>query len=156
MPDLRSAAKILGIQLYPENMPQWAQDLTDLVCEDHKIFTPKISWKFSTSKGQPRTDLPQTGMSSYSNGKSWKDEANNEFRILIAEGTDIKHCKLILLHELAHQIMPEGEHHGELFWKCAYALYRRYGLNMRYAYDMEKGYKDMARTIGAEFLAGIW
>lgn len=156
MSDLRSAAQILGIKLYPDNMPQWAQDLVDLVCKDYDILTPQITWKDSLHKGI------KTG---YSHGRSWKysegtkkngDKYPSESRILIAVGIDEQHQRLVLLHELAHQIAPEGEHHGEVFWKCAYGLYRRYGINLRYAYDNEKTYRDMARTIGAEFLAGIW
>lgn len=150
MPDYREALKILGVELYPENMPQWAMDLTDKVCEDYKILTPKIVWKYRNSRS--------------SSGTSWNHEATTKYsakqQITIRKGQDLDHAQLVLLHELAHQIVPQGEHHSETFWKMAYALYRRYGpslgWDLRWAYEIEKNYKDMARTIGAEFLAGIW
>jgi len=153
MPDLRTAAaKLLGIELYPDNMPQWAQDLVNQVCRDYELNVPfKFTWR--------KTNRQETS------GRSWNDDDgvsksgrkyNAKYAIQISQGWDEMHCKLVLLHELAHQIMPARESHSEAFWKCAYSLYRRYGIDMRYAYECEKNYKDMARTIGAEFLAGIW
>jgi Zn-dependent peptidase ImmA (M78 family) len=129
---------------YPSDMPKDVQDLVTQVCNDYHVGIPKFNWL--------RRDVQ------YSQGTAYNHPT--KYQITISEGNDPTHRMLVVLHELAHVIQPQGEHHGENFWKCAYTLYRKYGwkygIDIRYAYEIEKRYRNMARTIGAEFLAGIW
>ncbi len=108
--------------------PQWAQDLAIRVALDEECVTlPEITWRRSKWN-----DL--------SSGHS----KNGQEAITITAGKDRKDQKLVLLHELAHWLMPGDEHHGSAFWDKAWQLYRRYGVPLRYAKEREGNYRKGA------------
>ena len=108
--------------------PQWAQDLTLRVALDEDRDTlPAITWRRSR-------------WSDMSSGHS----KNEEDAITITAGKDRKDQKLVLLHELAHWLMPKNESHSPAFWDKTWQLFRRYGVPMRYARQREGAYRKGA------------
>jgi hypothetical protein len=121
-------------------VPQWAQGLIIQVAIDEGRETlPHVIWwrrrggspwtrKFSSGRGGPPVAGNMTGS------------------IHITAGSDRKDQKLVLLHELAHWLMPPQEHHGARFWDKAWQLYRRYGVPIRYAKAREAQYRKGSVT----------
>lgn len=102
--------------------PKWAQDLmlnALLWWESQGNEVPNISleWRHRTGK--------------QSTGTAYGDQD----RIRIRQGTDRVDAKLVLLHEIAHQIAKVNnpyEHHTQKFWNIAWQLYRWAKLPVRY------------------------
>lgn len=59
----------------------------------------------------------------------------NTGRILVIAGGNRLDAKLVLLHELAHQLVPKG--HTPVFWETAWRLYRWAKLPLRYCQRRE-------------------
>jgi hypothetical protein len=45
--------------------------------------------------------------------------------------------KLVVLHELAHCIASIEAMHNQKFWEVCWRLYRRHGIPVKYAIDLE-------------------
>jgi hypothetical protein len=103
-------------------------DITEQVLEDEGC------------KRKPTLKLIRKGYGTCYSGTCYKD------RIVLTKGkyAGKKDGKLVLLHELAHWLLPWGEHHSERFWDKAFELYRRYGVPMRYAKNREARYRKKA------------
>lgn len=109
------------------NPPQWAQDLTIRVALDEgRDMLPELTWRRSKC-------------SECSSGHAMLDG-----RIVVTAGKLRRDQKLILLHELAHWLMPDDEHHGPSFWDKVWQLYHRYGVPIRYAKEREGNYRKGA------------
>lgn len=132
--------------------PEWAIELIEQVCKDYKRTKPGVFlW---TSKDRRST----SGTTWYSKTKSGKpiyvytkNLKRKRFwgKISVNAGTDINDQRLVLLHELAHWVAGKSKSigHNTKFWKTAYELYERYGVDMNYAFEREKGYKQTAVTV---------
>lgn len=101
------------MQVFHKKTPQWAIDLTKQVLADHhKPKRIELVWEVRTNR------VSSSGLCHYKS------------HITIVAGTDLFEQKLLLLHELAHWMLPYGVHHRWRFWKRAFGLYRRYGLDL--------------------------
>ena len=108
--------------------PKRKQDLVIQVALDEgKDTLPNVTWRRSPG-------------SYYSSGHS----KGNGTGIVVTAGRCRTDQKMLLLHEMAHWLLPPEEAHGSLFWDKAWELYRRYGIPMRHAYRRETGYKKEA------------
>ncbi len=105
------------------NIPKWAQELTintiiHLQSKGYKSELPELKWRH----GKHRS----------SSGICCQHD-----HITITAGHDRKDSKLVLLHELAHWVLPDNEHHGDNFWRLAFDLYKFNGLPVRYCINRE-------------------
>lgn len=122
--------------------PQWAVDLVTQVCRDYNRSLPKkLQWYRSSS-------------SRWSSGFTYY----NGSKIHITAGSDEYDQELVLLHELTHHIVSKTrkgkrESHSIRFWRLAFELYERYGIELGYAYYREEGYKAKATWAYQEVLA---
>ncbi len=132
------------------NPPEWATELFVQVCKDYNRGLPSLFKWYNCNR------MYSTGVTRSSwykrhvrlkNGKlktvQWYGEVS------VRAGSSEENAKLVLLHELAHHIVGRsktgrGQGHTMKFWKLAFELYERYGMNMEYAYSKEKGYKAKA------------
>ena len=132
--------------------PVWAIKLTEQVCRDYNRALPgELKWKVA--------DRPSSGgRTSYARGKRGqqlyivkKSGRRIVFRgiVLVNAGTSRKDQKLVLLHELSHWVVVRGKAmgHTSRFWKMAFQLYDRYGMDMEYAFNREKDYKQGAVAV---------
>lgn len=136
--------------------PQWALDLIEQVCSDYNRAKPgKLIWRFknrSSSSGQTHYGKYGSGgqRKEYvrlKNGKTkWSPDRGY---IKIGAGIDKKDCELVLLHELGHwtAYRTKSKGHTVHFWKRAFELYQRYGVDMEFAFKREKNYKVHATTV---------
>lgn len=109
------------------NPPKWAQDLTLkalLWWESQGNTAPLVELKWRHAKNRY-----QSSGVAYLDGK-----------IVVSAGKNRTDQKLVLLHEIAHQLNP-GEHHGDKFWDTAWALFRWAKLPVRYCVNREKSYR---------------
>jgi len=120
-----------------KTMPDWAVELTEQVCKDYKRATPpKIQWYNRTHE--------------YSVGTTWKN------RIHISAGSHGYDQELVLLHELAHWVANKNkprQGHTIKFWRTAFELYDRYGIELGYAIWREEHYRKQASQAYTEQLA---
>lgn len=139
--------------------PQWAIDLISQVCDDYNRTKPgELLWKPSLHTWTNAS----SGNCKYAkiNGRQiyyWIRLKNGKMkrrpftgRITIRYGSDERDQKLVILHELAHWIASRskrGQSHTVIFWKKAFELYEKYGIDMDYAYNREKGYKQKATAV---------
>jgi hypothetical protein len=107
--------------------PAWAVRLVSETCEARGIKAPTLTWR----KG--------SGLSS--SGRYYATED----RITITAGSDRQDQRLVLLHEIAHHLTPKA-HHGEAFWRVAWALFREHRLT-RYALTRKTPYKAAAGRV---------
>jgi hypothetical protein len=96
-------------------VPAWADALVAEVCAEAGLAPPRLAWR-------TRRSPASTGVARRSAGS-----------IAVRAGTDPLDQRLTLLHELAHWLAPparrrRGPHHGQEFYRVAFALYRRHGL----------------------------
>ena len=113
--------------------PKWAQDLTLnalLYWESQGNKVPNISleWRHRSGKQSTGTAYGQSN------------------RIRIRQGTDRVDAKLVLLHEIAHQIAKIDnpyEYHTQRFWDIAWQLYRWAKLSVRYCLWRDGRQKNM-------------
>jgi hypothetical protein len=118
--------------------PQWVADIVRDVCAAAGVPEPTISWR----KSKARYDLEWSG----------GDSNSTRRHINIWYGRDPVDQKLVVLHELAHQLAPANDSHSKAFWEIAYDLYERYGL-ARYASERrEIGY--MATAVRVAYARG--
>lgn len=129
--------------------PKWAQDyiLEALLYLKSKGFEsanniPIINWR-----------KPTNGYS-----KKRRDDSSGVCKstsITICAGKDRIDCKLVILHELSHWILPLGidkygfmihEGHTPRFWDIAWDLYRQFKLPIRYCQQREYTYKKQAKV----------
>ena len=106
--------------------PKWAQDLTLKALlwwesQGNTIPNPTLTWRHGSHR--------------LSSGRAWTD------KIVITAGKNRTDQKLVLLHEIAHTLLPMGNHHSTVFWDTAWALYRWAKLPVRYCVNREKTYK---------------
>ena len=111
-------------------IPQNIQELTINACiylesKGYKFNMPDIRWRHGTSK--------------YSSGTCYVGD-----HITITGGKLLIDRKMVLLHELAHWILPITEHHSEKFWDIAWDLYRRFKIPINHAKHREFKYKKTA------------
>lgn len=131
-------------------IPNWANDLILEVCLEYHIPPPQINWRrshrikkvfYTDSNGN---NIPIFKSKRYfSSGVSY----TKENKISITAGSERKDQKLVLLHELAHLIAPEKEHHGKIFWEIAWKLYRQYKVPINYAKQREYSYRKLAKKV---------
>jgi hypothetical protein len=105
-------------------VPNWAQDLTlktllYLESKGYQIEIPDIKWRHCP----------------HNYGTSGICYQHNH--ITISAGKNRKEQRLVLLHEIAHWVLPDKEHHGDKFWTLAFELYKWQGLSMRYCVNRE-------------------
>ncbi len=130
--------------------PEWATELFKQVCKDYNRGLPsQFAWRNAnrdSSSGVTRSSWYKKGVKTKS-GKlkfvQWYGEVS------VRAGRDEQDQKLVLLHELAHHIVGRsktgrGQGHTMKFWKLAFELYDRYGVDMDYAIGREKNYKAYA------------
>jgi predicted metal-dependent hydrolase len=124
-----------------KDMPEWAKELTErVVKENSRRKVPPIAWRKvsrSCSSGKARMYSQKSGYMKYS-------------CILIRAGTSEQDQKLVLLHELAHWMCSRGERHSMKFWRLAFDLYAKYGVDSEYAKKRESDYKKKATFVIAE------
>lgn len=136
--------------------PEWATELMTEVLKDYNRDVPtEFSWRNTSSQ--------------YSNGSTlaphrYKHLVNGKYRIVnyrgrvhVRAGQNLDDQRLVLLHELAHHILnktPAGRQQGHTikFWKLAFELYDRYGVEMDFAYSREKGYKVKAAQAYEQYM----
>ena len=118
------------------NTPNWAQDLIldailFLQSKGYNSELPDIKWR------KP--------MSRYS-GNRCTNSSGVCYRthITICAGKNRVDCKLVILHELAHWVLPQSDHHSNIFWDVAWMLYREYKLPIRYCFKREAAYKKLS------------
>jgi predicted metal-dependent hydrolase len=125
--------------------PNWALELVEQVKAEYRSTKPlTINWRRThTRKGLisynemtmqtiKRKPMLSSGFCSYSG------------KISITAGEIRKDQKLVLLHEIAHWLLPKEVHHGKAFWDLAFELYRKYKVPMYYALNRERDYRKEA------------
>ena len=117
------------------NPPRWAQDLmlkAMLWWEEQGHVVPPVSltWRRCSKR-------PSTGRTMFVD----RDSVVSTTRIVVTAGRSRRDQKLLLLHELAHAMLPRGEYHSALFWDTAWVLYRWAKLPLRYAQRREGRYR---------------
>ena len=131
--------KALGINHFPDAMPEWAQKLTLQVCQDYAVKIPAVKWSVKDRK--------------VSSGRAYSEQESRtravNYDVSVVAGALMIDTRLVLLHELAHFTNPIGEHHGYNFWNRAFDMYDKYGVSLMYAYNREKTYRAAAEEIGA-------
>ncbi len=98
--------------------PAWAETLVAEVCADAMVAPPRLTWRL-------RAASHSTGVARRGAGL-----------ISVRAGQDPLDQRLTLLHELAHWVSPgpkrrlggRAAHHGREFYRTAFELYRRHGL----------------------------
>jgi hypothetical protein len=114
--------------------PQWATDLLWRVADDEgRLAIPSLTWR--------RAGKRWHGARPQSSSGHWNPE---KWCIVVTAGASRRDQKLCLLHEAAHWLAPEGEHHGDTFWVIAFRLFRRYGVPMRLAKESSLRYRKGA------------
>ncbi len=115
------------------NPPKWAQEMT---------LKALLWWEAQGNKAPIfRLDWGRRS-ADYSSGVSW----DREKKIFVRQGTSRLDARLVLLHEVAHQLQPRlkryaSRSHTSQFWSTAWALYRYFKLPIRYCLDREGDYK---------------
>lgn len=129
----------------PSDGPMWARELLAQVYADvGRDDLPTLGWQERANYGARIT------------GRTWSEE--NRIHISVGNRTPRKDQHYILLHEIAHALLPSGEHHSERFWTLAFMLYIRYGADVQHAYACEikyrkaagRGYGNACRLLGKD------
>lgn len=139
--------------------PEWATELFTEVCKDYNRGLPSLfTWHEANRNGSSGWTRAAWGkrMVKQKSGK-WK-AVNWYGEIKVIAGKDEQDQKLVLLHEIAHHLNGKnkahrGEGHTMKFWKLAFELYDKYGVDMDYAYKREKGYKAKATDAYEQHIA---
>lgn len=125
-----------------KTMPDWAVELVKQVCKDYNRTLPaRVQWY------RRRFRKHTSGFTRWG-GKE----------IHISAGSDEYDQELVLLHELAHYLVmrtKKGRHesHSIRFWRLAFELYDRYGIELGYAIYREEHYRTKATWAYKEQLA---
>lgn len=138
-----------------DNPPQWAAELVTQVCTSHGKRKPRLVWKRASYRiwrgGQLVRKPSRHSSGSYSGGYH---------RILVRQGQDPIDARLVLLHELAHAMVPRKQKaaaysnykysvsrgHDKRFWTKAWRLYAKYGIPIEYAKKREWPYMVKAKA----------
>ncbi len=113
-------------------VPKWAQELVIRVALDEKRERlPDVTWR-------RRNGTTSSGYTLYSTLKC-PDRC-----ISLNAGKERRDQKLVLLHELAHWLIPEDQYHSPTYWDKCWDLYYRYGVPIRYALKRERDYRKGA------------
>lgn len=123
--------KVGRMRIVSKQTPQWAVDFVQQVCKDYKRALP-LEFKWINDHH-----------SNWSSGWTAYDGS----KILIRAGHDGYDQELVILHELAHHIVSKSKKklgHSIKFWKLAFELYDRYGIELGYALYREEGYRAKA------------
>jgi hypothetical protein len=115
--------------------PAWAQKLAAEVAASHDKVPPSIVWV-------RRNRTESSGMAYVTLNK-----------VVIQAGTDPLDLKLVVLHELAHCLLPNSEKHGPRFWDKAFELFQHYGLKPDHFIERSLAYK--AGALAAAKRAGL-
>lgn len=96
--------------------PAWASALVAEVCADAGVAPPRLAWRHRGGSASTGVARRKAGL------------------IAVRAGDDPLDQRLTLLHELAHWLSPpvrrrRSPHHGRAFYRVAFALYRRHGLD---------------------------
>lgn len=135
------------------NTPEWATELIQEVCRDHRRKLPTVYWKQARSNVKWGEDKDENGRHirtlTFRTGSSGSTRTWQGI-IKINAGSDVADQKLVLLHELAHHLTAKSkkgkrEHHSLRFWRIAVELYAKHGIDMQVAYNREKNYKEKAK-----------
>lgn len=131
------------------NVPEWAEELTIQVCKDYRRRLPEQMWRKSFDRHWVERFTKEDGTRLFIkriNNSSSGSYTRTRNLIKIRAGSDEQDQRLVLLHELAHHIMGRNKAHGHSlkFWRIAFELYKRYGVDMDYAYKREKDYRKLA------------
>lgn len=119
--------------------PPWAQDLVIQVALDaDRDDVPELVWRGSRAKPY------STGQTQYCRAPDGRVVAAH--RIVVTAGIDPADHRFVLLHELAHWLLPHGEHHGPRFYERAWRLYRHHGVDLRLALEREAAYRKTSVT----------
>lgn len=70
--------------------------------------------------------------------------------ISVTFGTDDQDRKLVFLHELGHWLGVDTDWHNKAFWRRAYNLYDKYGIDRTYYLWRETSYRKAAGKVAAE------
>ena len=110
-------------------MPMWAQDLViEVAIDEGRDDLPDVTWRHSK-------------VNAWSSGTTYNAAPR---RIVVTAGKVRKDQKIVLLHELAHWLLPVSEHHGTTFWDKVWELFRRYEVPIMYAKTREGNYRKGA------------
>ena len=111
-----------------QKVPVWAFRLILRVCVECDADLPMVTWHKSKH--------------SYSSGRTWPGRKMcRRGRIHVTAGRDSRDQRFVVLHELAHHLLPASEHHSERFFRLAFLLYQRHGVPLRYARKREADMK---------------
>ena len=140
-------------------IPMWAQNLVlQVAIDEGRDDLPELTWRkrhkqrltagmkafIARDPDRARRWAKHT-VAEGSSGRTFKPYSLfKPDRVHVTAGSDRKDQKLVLLHELAHWLLPAGEHHGADFWDKAWELYRRYKVPIRYAKAREGNYRKGA------------
>ena len=114
--------------------PKWAQDLT----------LNALAWYEQNNPGCKAPDITLNWRrSSYHKNSSGRANGVTN-RVTVTAGKIRLDQKLVLLHEVAHVLVPGG--HTDAFWDMTWALYRWAQLPIRYCQKREYTYKAGARA----------
>jgi hypothetical protein len=127
--------------------PQWAQDLIidamiQLESKGYQGDLPDIKWRKATARAYD-----------FINDKDYRKPRNtssgicHEQHITIVAGHNRTDCKLVILHELAHWVLPYKcghEGHTPRFWDIAWDLFQWAKLPVRYCLQREQTYRKGA------------
>jgi hypothetical protein len=67
--------------------------------------------------------------------------ASERAGIRVMVGTDLGDARMVFLHEFAHWLAGCQHAHDRTFWKQAWDLYEKYGIDEAYALEREGGYR---------------
>jgi hypothetical protein len=135
-------------------IPKWADETINQICSEYQITRPDVNWRRShrkngeiiiTQSGERIQSFRPKNMQS--SGVMHTSRATGLKRIAITAGQDRRDQKLVLLHEMAHVLAPEKEHHGEEFWKIAWKLYRQFKVPINYAKSREYEYRKLSKVV---------
>jgi hypothetical protein len=87
----------------------------------------------------------RTGIST---GTTYVGERERGFVVTASALAPHNENKVVLLHELAHWLLPKGIHHGPTFWRLAGQLYRKYGIPKKDALMRESWSATARRILG--------
>lgn len=140
--------------------PAWAVMLVKQVCTDYSRAMPtELHWySLNIGGGYDKIDTADGGYKYIfkARNSSSGNTGRHNGRIHISAGADEQDQKLVLLHELAHHIMNKTKkgraaNHNTTFWMLAFELYKKYDMNMTFAFDREKSYRKTAITVFNKF-----
>lgn len=123
------------------NQPEWVNDVIRIVARHEAIpeeHYPLIQWRFGTKH---RTTSGVTYHAAYDHTKNYGMPQQYGTRIVITAGYEPIDQALVLLHELAHYVLPHHHAHDATFWRKAWSFYERYGIPLEYAYERELRYR---------------